>query len=221
MILINLLPPELRKKEAPKIVMPEIPIKKALVAIGVLLLLVQVLLSLAAVFFGYRQASMKKEISRLTGETRQTDKLRTETMRSQDKLKDIRLLTGKNFYWTLVLNSVSSSVTKGIWLRGLALTEVTEESSKAGSSHASKDVKKESSRDKAPAVVKALKLEGSVVAPGQETAFIGKYVKSLKEEPVFTGLFRDVELDSINQRKIKEFDIYDFTLLCKFRKEKI
>ena len=66
-----------------------------------------------------------------------------------------------------------------------------------------------------------LKLEGSVTASGQETAFIGKYVKSLKDNATFTELFRDIELSNINQRKIKEFDVYDFVLICKFRKGKI
>ena len=59
MILINLLPQELRKKETPKIVMPEIPIKKTLIVIGISLAALQVLLSLAAIFFSMREAGVK------------------------------------------------------------------------------------------------------------------------------------------------------------------
>jgi hypothetical protein len=66
-----------------------------------------------------------------------------------------------------------------------------------------------------------LKLDGSVYAAGQETAFIGKFVKSLKENSFFNDLFSQIDLSNISQRKINEYDVYDFTLFCRFKKEKI
>ena len=53
---------------------------------------------------------------------------------------------------------------------------------------------------------RVLYLEGSVVGPGQETAFIGKFIKQLKENPLFAELFEDIRLSTINQRKIKRED---------------
>ena len=219
MILINLLPQELRKKEVTRIVMPEIPIKKTLIAIGAALAALQILLTLVAVFFSLREAAVKHEITILTSQTQETHQFRTQTLTVLNKLKDIHALTDKKFYWASVLNAISESLTKGVWLRGLSLDEVIEETPRVADASVKANAgKKSQSKNQ---TIRVMKLEGSVTASGQETAFIGKYVKSLKENPYLTELFRDVELANINQRKIKEFDVYDFILLCKFRKGKI
>ena len=217
MILINLLPPELRKKESSKIVLPDIPIKKTLITAAAGVLALQVLLTLAALFFVWRDSAMQSEIDRLSADIKETRSLKSQTVSAQNKLKDIHGLTDKKFYWSSLLNAVSDSITKGVWLRSLSLGEVPEEAPAAPSA-------KKSSVKKAPAagqMTRVLQLEGSVAASGQETAFIGKYVKSLKENAYFSELFRDIELSNINQRKVKDFDVYDFVLLCKFRKDKI
>ena len=229
MILINLLPQELRKKETSKIVLPEIPIKKTLIAIGLSLLGLQLLLSFAALFFVWREASIKQEIKLLTAQVQETRKIKSQTVSVLNKLKDIRGLTEKKFYWASLLNAISASLTKGVWLRNLLLGEIVEEAprpvaapvSKAGRVEKTASAGRVEKTPSASQPIRVLRLEGSVVAPGQETAFIGKYVKSLKENAYFTELFRDIELSAINQRKIKEFDVYDFVLFCKFKKGKI
>lgn len=218
MITINLLPEELRRKETPKVLLPEIPIKKTLIAIGLALVVVQFLLSLLAAVFGLRAGGIRREIRRLSEETRQIQDLKTKTSAAQDKLKIIRSMTQEEFYWASVLNSISESLTKGVWLRSLSLEDVPEDPSKVVKTPPLKTASKKPS---SVPMTRVLKVDGSVMAPGQETAFIGRYVKSLKEEPYFTGLFMDIRLDGILQRKIKDFDVYDFTLLCKFRKGKI
>ena len=67
----------------------------------------------------------------------------------------------------------------------------------------------------------SLKLEGSAYAPGQETAFIGKFMQALKQDALFSELFDDIQLSNINQRKISNYDVYDFVLVCHFKKDKI
>ena len=223
MILINLLPPELRKTETQKIVLPEIPIKKTLIVSGLSLLALLLLLTAVVGFFTWREATMRHQIDQLTGELQETRRIKTQTKASLEKLQDIRNLTDKKFYWASLLNAVSESMTKGVWLRSLSLDEVMEEAPRRALpvSKPAEGDKKPERKTAPPTAVRVLKLEGSVTAAGQETAFIGKYVKSLKENATFSDLFRDVELSNINQRKIKEFDVYDFVLLCKFRKGKI
>ena len=224
MILINLLPQELRKVETQKIVLPEIPIKKTLIISGFSVLGLLLLLTAVVGFLSWREASMRRQIERLTGELQETQKIKALTKISLEKLMDIKSLTEKKFYWASLLNAISESMTKGVWLRSLTLDEVMEEAPRrpAEPSKAAAPGKKTEKKPVATATpVRALRLEGSVTASGQETAFIGKYVKSLKENATFTDLFRDIELSNINQRKIKEFDVYDFVLLCKFRKGKI
>lgn len=218
MIHINLLPEELRRKEPPKLHLPEIPIKKTLIGIGLALVALQVALSLLALFFGLRAVSVQREIDRLKIETKSTQDLKAKTSDAEGKIQKIRQMTEKKFYWTSLLNAISESMTKGVWLRSLSLEDVTADPKKSSKKASAK---KNPAKKATGEVVRALKIEGSVMAPGQETAFIGRYVKALKEHPYFAELFMDAQLAGINQRKIKDFDVYDFTLLCKFRKGKI
>ena len=130
MILINLLPQDLRKKETQKIVLPEIPIKKTLVAIGLSLLVLQLLLSLVAVFFAWRESSAKGQIQALSVQLKEVRMVKSQTVSALNKLKDIRALTDKKFYWASLLNAVSESLTRGVWLRSLSLDEVVEDTTR-------------------------------------------------------------------------------------------
>lgn len=225
MILINLLPQDLRQKETPKLVLPDIPIKKTLIGVSLFLISLQLLLTFSTAFFVWRESALKSEIQRLGEDLQDTKKIKLKTVTALGQLRDIRSLTDKKFYWTSILGAITDSITKGVWLRNLSLDEVTEEiyhrenaaPKKAGPKKPG-DVKKDAATT--TITTKILRLEGSVMASGQETAFIGKYVKSLKDNVYFSQLFSDVEVSNINQRKIKEFDVFDFVLFCKFKKGK-
>ena len=69
-------------------------------------------------------------------------------------------------------------------------------------------------------MVKVMKLEGGVVAPGQETAFVGKFLKSLKDNPVFSTTFSEIRLANMTQKRIMDREISDFSILCSFGQEK-
>ena len=68
--------------------------------------------------------------------------------------------------------------------------------------------------------VKILKLDGSTVGQGEETAFTGKFIKGLQSNPVFRELFSDIELSNLTQKKIRDFDVYDFSIYCTFKPNK-
>lgn len=217
MILINLLPQELRKKETVKLVLPDLPVKKTVIAVGVLLFILQALLSSGAAYSHWREKNLTRELALMNDEARETHDLKSQTADQQKKLQDIRNLTDKKFYWASLLNAVTQSMTQGVWLRKLSLDELTEELPAEAVPAANPPKKKAP----APRQVRVLKLEGSVVAVGQEAAFIGRFVKALKDDVYLAELFRDIELSAINQRKIKDNDVYDFILFCKFKKGKI
>ena len=227
MILINLLPPELRRRETAKIVLPEIPIKKTLITVGLGLVALQILLSLITMGASARASMMRHEIASLTGQLQETKKIKSQTLSALNKLQEIRSLTAKKFYWASILNALTNSITKGVWLRSLSLGEVViaprtpPPSAKKTEETFQKKKEAPQKKEPPPQIIKTIKLEGSVYAAGQETAFIGKFIKALKENEYFQGLFSDIELSNTNQRKISEYDVFDFVLLCKFKKDKI
>ena len=221
MILINLLPPDLKRRETSKLVMPEIPIKKTLISLAAGLVVIQVLLSVVALGVAMRASGVKHEIATLSEQLQETKKIKSQTISSQNKLRDIRALTAEKFYWASVLSALTESATKGVWLRSLVLTEgLAATAKRAPPAVKGGGTAKRTDPATAPKT-KIVKLEGSVYAPGQETAYIGKFVKALKDHETLKNLFSEIELSNINQRKINEYDVFDFVLFCKFKRDKI
>ena len=81
-----------------------------------------------------------------------------------------------------------------------------------------KSKEKAVSSEKESAPRRHLRLEGSVVGSGEETALVGKFIKELKSNPGFSRVFERVELMNMTDRKIKDYDVYDFVLICVFEK---
>ncbi len=208
MIEINLLPEELRKREKVKLDLPEIPVFKILSVILVVVVSAQILLSAFAVYQMTTFVGLKKKLETLTKENREISVRKAETVAMAVQLKEIQALTERKFLWSVLLNDLSDSMTKGVWLRSLSVTTFAADDT--GSR------KKENTPKK-----RTLNLEGSVIGSGQETAIIGKFIKQLKESPRFGELFDDIKLSAINQKKIKDFDVYDFVLIGIFKKEKL
>ena len=265
MILINLLPQELRRKEPPKITMPEIPVKKTILVVATAVLALQLLMSIVAVYYSTRHSIVQREMSKLSVQLEGVRRDSKKTTVIAKRIQDLRAITEKKFNWSLILNQLTMTTTRGIWLRTLSVEEtvvqmpVNEEPTdknekKSSKDKKSKDDKKSDAKDKkakeekdAPSEKKVskkkkgsnkttdtkkkagmetqrtLKLEGSCSGgSGQETALIGKYLKSLRDDAYFKGLFgTDIDLSGMNQRKMGEIDVFDFTVYCRFKKEKI
>ncbi|MBI2095829.1 MAG: PilN domain-containing protein [Candidatus Omnitrophica bacterium] len=236
MIEINLLPEDFRKKEPASAWLAGLPaVKTAKIAVAVFLVC-QALLAVSVFALGLQAAWNGRLVARL-GEANRETGVQKAGMKAMDaRLKEIRSLTARNFYWTSLLDALSSSMTQGVWLRTLSVVDekpATQKTpAKAAKQTGKTDGKEKKPAGKAPKPSKetkpgagpekkrSLKLEGSVVGPGQETAFVGKFLKELKNNAFFAGVFSDIELSDMNQRKIKEVDVYDFTLLCRFKPEK-
>ncbi len=219
MITINLLPQELRRKQAPKIVLPEIPIKKTLILGGAIFLAVQLFFTLITGYVIVQTRLTSSAIRSLKEKNGDLQKTKAKIEGAQTRLRELRAATSRSFYWASLLNSLSNSMTKGVWLRNLSVEEheISIPKENAATTKPGAAPKTLFTIEK----TKVLKLEGSVIAAGQETAFIGKFLQSLKQNAYFAALFQDIELSGMNQRKIKEFDVYDFLIVCKFKKEKM
>ena len=213
MIQINLLPEELRKKERIRLSLPEVPIRKVLIVFFSVLFAVQASLSVFALVQKGRIGQVQKEITALKAQNKEITFQKGETASARTKLREIQALTERDFFWTKVLNDLSDSVTKGIWLVHLSLEDIAAppKGDEAG---------QKPRRGEARAMIKTLRIDGSAVGQGQETAFIGKFIKELKENPSLSEIFQEVKLSNINQKKIRDADVYDFSLTCLFRTEK-
>jgi Tfp pilus assembly protein PilN len=213
MIEVNLLPEEFRKKEAVKLMLPEIPILKILPMVlgGFLALLI--LFVVIAGFQEIQYNAVRAQIADLTQKHGDMVKHKADTADLGKKLQQLESMAGRKFYWWKLMNSLSDSMTKGVWLRGLSISEMTVQAPPA-------PAVKGAPAAKSGGTTKEwfLKVEGSTVAQGQETAYVGKFIKELKDNKTLSGVFEGIELSDMNQRKIREYDVYDFVLMCKFKK---
>lgn len=242
MIEINLLPESLRRKETPRIAMPAIPIKKSLFLFGGIAVLIQLLLTLAAMYMRFELISVDRKITVARQQNRDIVKQKAETTGIYNRLKEMRSLTDRKFFWTSLLSELSNSMTKGIWLRSLSVVEEQEHAVKIESApKKDKNAKKENGEKtdkakkgaksdksektkepvKAPDREKYLVLEGTVIGAGQETAFIGKFLKELKDNVFFAQTFKEIKPSNIKQKKIGEYEVYDFMIRCQFKRDKI
>ena len=216
MIEINLLPEQMRKKEAVKIALPDIPIKKTVTIALAVIFGFQALFTLLTIFLGFQKSSYTRQGQMFREANKEITQQKTETTGMYGRLKDARLVTTRKFYWAALLNALSNSMTKGVWLRAFYVSD--QEPKPASAAYPAEPT---AATDKKAPKDRYLVIEGSAVGTGQETAFIGKFLKQLKDNPLFGELFVDIKPSNINQRRIKEYDVYDFMIYCKFRKEKL
>jgi Tfp pilus assembly protein PilN len=191
---LNLLPEELRKDEETALTFEDFPVQKWLIIFTVVFFSAQALASLAAVSLAHQLSGMKKEVARLTSESKDILAQKVETHAVKKRLKEAEEVMERKFYWSRLLNALTDSVTKGVWLTRLS-TEGEKEAH-------------------------VLLIEGSAVGRGEESAFIGRFMKELKKNPVFADLFDEMELAHITQKKVKDADVYDFVARCAFKKGK-
>jgi Tfp pilus assembly protein PilN len=218
MIEINLLPEELKKKPGLKLALPEIPARKVLFMGFGVFFAAQILLGAFAVYQTFERAHLKNQVEILRSKNREIDRLKSETEFRKKRLREIQSLIGARFYWASLLNSLSDNVIKGVWLRSFSIGEGEEAFVTAKSLQGQKLSPQQRGSKSAPSA-QYLKLEGSVVGGGAETAAIGRFIKQLKDDKTFGEVFSGVELSNISQKKIREIDVYDFTLICIFKPE--
>lgn len=195
MIEINLLPEELRKKEERINILAELPIQRGAIVFVSAFFVIQLLASVYAFTLSSHMKVTRSEIAAMTATNKEIAAQKTRMILIKKRIEKGEAVTRRSFYWSEFLNALSNSVTKGAWLTSLSIV----------------------TNDK----VSHLKLGGSVVGKGEETAYTGKFIKELKANPLFGELFDEIELSTINQKKIKDFDVYDFVIMCRFKKGKL
>jgi hypothetical protein len=247
MIEINLLPESLRRKESPRFAFPVIPIKKSLIVVGAAVAILQIALTSFAFYVRFELISLNRKTDVMKKESREIIRQKGETIGLYNRMKEIRSLTARKFYWASLLSELSNSMTKGIWLRNLyveqaparvgAVVKSSEDQKKAKDEEGqaakkkpspkkgeipkkSAEIEKKKKPPKTAEPDKYLVLEGTAIGVGQETAYVGKFLKELKDNPFFARNFQEMKPSNINQKRIGDYEVYDFMIRCQFRRDK-
>ncbi len=197
MININLVPQHLRKKskanflQSPSLVIPReafIGLVGGLVAV---LICTHVVLQVIIFMKFFQHAQQKKEWGTILPEKKQVDVVLNELRSIQSKIRAVeQVTTGERLFWAQKLNDISDSLPKGIWLTKMSLVE------------------------------KVLLIDGSVVSRDKgEIIRVGQFVAELKKHKGFMRGVQNkqVEVGSIQKRKIHDVEVADFLLTVKLQ----
>ena len=225
MVEINLLPEELKKKE-PRfkgvnlsgISLENVPVMKiALISVGVFLAL-HLLLFVVGISNKAAVGSLTNRYNALLPQKKESDALKKELDAINGKVSAISELMVNRFSWARQLNSLSDSMTPGIWLGELSYEEKLTERSVSQQAVRPSGKKGISKPTEEKVVLKYLILSGYASSMGEQgTALIGKFIKNLKDNPNFQANFSDIELGAIKSEKIQDQEVMSFKITCSFK----
>jgi hypothetical protein len=222
MIEINLLPEEIRKKKrsAPKIDasaidISSVPVINIVVITAGALLAIQLVLFVIGVISGMAFGSMNRKYNDILPKKNETQQLRSSLDAANKKVAAIDELMVKRFSWEKKLNALSDSMIPGIWLTEL---EYDERLASVPKSAKADPAKKKSVKAAESTLYKCLVLSGAASGMGEEgTALVGRFIKSLKDNPDFYSDFNDIELGTIKREKMDGQEIMTFKITCFFK----
>lgn len=201
MIRLNLLPPEYRKKKPaftfeqlpiiqalPLHLLSGLPLRRIYLFAGGGLLALYTLAFLSVQMNTLSLKGLEKQWTQLSQEREKVDRMTRDYTELEATEKAVEKLHHQ-FRWSQKLQQLSDSMVRGIWLRELSLGEE-----------------------------RTLILTGTAASPkGDQTALVGRFIRSLNENKAFFTDFKDVKLESIKRRSIQTLDVMDFKILCTFR----
>ncbi|MDD5680620.1 MAG: hypothetical protein PHI59_05220 [Candidatus Omnitrophica bacterium] len=221
MIEINLLPPEAKKKRR-KIELPDISFLPIIAGLLGVIIIIHLVLGLTLAIKAKTLKRLERKWQTMLPQKEKADNVKVEFTGMKAKIDAIDKLVRNRHSWARRLNDISDAMISGVWLNKLWLEKrviIQEPVVKSDMGESSSKVKaKEIKAEPKKTIIQTLHLNGSAIAAGgEETATIGKFIRSLKENKDFFSDFKDIESASIQRTKLKEEEIMDFELICYFK----
>ncbi len=225
MLEINLLPEELkkRKRAAPKIDVKNINLEK-LPLFNIFLIAAGIFVAVQIAVFGMGMLgdtvlrSLEKKYKEILPAKTEADKLSAQASVMSNKVKAIDELMVKRFSWAKKLGSMNDAITPGVWLTQLEYDEKLVERPRAGASNAQKAREAQGKPAMEKVLERYLIISGAASSMGEEgTALIGRFIKSLKENPSFYSDFGDIELGNIKREQVSGQEVMNFKITCLFK----
>lgn len=213
LIEINLLPSELRPRKKISISMPHINLLPVIIWAVLSLFFIQLILVAVVRYQKHELDKYNKRWLDMTSSNAKLTELKTEIKDVTEKVGKIEGLFKRRFLWARKLNQLSDVLSEGIWLEEISLDIKSETRAPPVNVKGAKPKK---------VLSYSLVMKGSAVSrEEEETAVIGKFMKTLKEDKSFFSDFQDIELGSIQSDKLGERDIMHFTITCRFKEAAI
>lgn len=135
--------------------------------------------------------SLNKIWEKMEPQFKEVNALKNKLEIERDKVKVTEYILKREVYFTDFLNKINKAVPKGLWLNHLSLSE------------------------------EGLVIEGSVFSFGTDkVSLVNKFFNELRTDELFIQSFNKFNLDSVQTRNIKEYELLDFLLTAQINKER-
>jgi len=194
MIEVNLLPKELRKPaRRVNIELPDVKFVPIAIGLVALIIFIQLMLSIAVNTKRHRVVALAKKWHDLKPKKAEALLMDKQVNALSDRLNSISDIKETSVSWARKLNALSDSLIPGMWFTSFTLED-------------------DSGR-------RYLSIKGNISSFWKdETAMIGKFMKTLKENRNFAKDFEEIKLDTIQQKTLKDAEVMDFSIKCYFKK---
>lgn len=182
MILINLLPPELKNKGM-RLNLSDNFILMICGAVVVLVLCLNLILWFALIFKNMQYSRYWKVYSELKPQKEKADILRTDIRDLEANRNVIRQITSGQLIWSRRLNKISECLPRGMWLTNLEFGD--EKFTMTGN---------------------------VISENGQEVGLIRVFLNQLTRDASFLKGILSLELDSVTRKEIKGFEVSEFVI---------
>jgi hypothetical protein len=193
MIEINLLPDQMRKKKKsyPKLNLEMDKLKFIIGGAAAGLLILSVVLPSAASHIRKKQVlNLILTEQKIMAQKTDVEGINKDVSFMKGRLAVLNEITKRDFLWAEKMNGLSESVLPGIWF-----TRIYTDSENR------------------------LILEGSVISKNEEAmALVGKFMKDIRENEPFFRDFKDIKLESVQRKNVKDRDVVDFKIVLYFKK---
>ncbi len=195
MIEINLVPPQLRKRQKKNFSatgifnLPQEIVFALIGGVIAFLIVIHVLLQLNIFLKVIQHSALKAQWAKTQPEKQQVDVVLNELRSSQNKINAInKVTTSKRLLWAQKFNEISESLPRGMWLNRLSLES------------------------------NVFMIEGSAFSKiGNEMTTVGDFLTTLKNSKAFMEGLENIDVGSIQRRQIKSVDISDFYITIRIK----
>jgi Tfp pilus assembly protein PilN len=136
--------------------------------------------------------SLNKSWEERQPQFKEIDGLKKDLVLKREKARVMDQMLARNIYFTEFFNKINLAVPKGLWLNRLSFS-----------------------------INDGLVILGSVFAFDTEpVSLVNKFFNDLKSNEFFVANFSNFNLDSVQRRLIKEYEVLDFLLTADVKKER-
>ncbi|MFH1622707.1 MAG: hypothetical protein ABIA97_06295 [Candidatus Omnitrophota bacterium] len=174
-----------------KEIVEQIPLPAIVYFTVLIVLAIHLILFVLIVYKKMQFGSLNQTWERMRPQHEEVSLLKEDLMVKRDNAKVMEYILVRNIYFTEFLSKINQAVPKGLWLNRLSFS------------------------------YDGLVIAGNVFSFGtEEVSLVNKFFNVLKNDQFFTVNFDNFNLDSVQRRMIKEYEVLDFLLTADIKEER-